>query len=268
SHSILIVDNGSTEGSVESIRNQYPTVNILPTGKNLGYAEGNNVGIRWAVSNRADYVFVMNNDVRVAQDVLEPLISAAECDPKIAFLGPKVFQLEMPDQIQSAGGKLDYLWRSNQRGLDSTDIGHFETIEVVDYVIGAAVLVKAKLLAEIGLLDADYFLYREDVDWCLRARRKGYRVVYVPEAKVWHRSLHVRESELPRITYYLTRNSLLLLKKQRAGFLRFFLVLLQHLRTAVSWTVKPKWREKRAERDALIKGILDFFQGKVGQGYA
>jgi len=265
---IIVVDNGSTDGTAQAIRGRYPTVMLFETGENLGYAEGNNVGIRYALRNGAKYILVLNNDVRVAPDTLDRLVSAAERFPDAAFLGPKIYHLDNPDQIQSAGAELDYLWRSRQRGQDEPDIGQFDMVKEVDYVIGAAVLVRAELLGEIGLLDADFFLYREDVDWCLRARRLGYRILYVPEAEAWHRSHHVRENELPRITYYMTRNSLMLLAKHRGGAVRFTALVLRHMLTALTWTVKPKWHYKRVERDALLKGLADFFRGKVGQGYA
>lgn len=265
---VLVVDNGSTDGSVDRIRQAHPSTPILETGENLGYAGGNNVGIRHAVEANAEYVLLLNNDVRVAADTVSHLVCAAERFPDAVFLGPKVYHLDKPNQVQSAGARLDYLWRSRQRGLDEPDTGQFDVLEEVDYVIGAAVLARTKALQQIGLLDPDFFLYREDVDWCLRARHLGCRVLYVPEAKVWHRSHHVREHELPRITYYVTRNSLMLIAKHGGGAVRSAAVVLRHLLTALTWTVRPKWRRKRIERDALLKGLADFFRGMVGQGYA
>lgn len=267
-YDVIVVDNGSCDESVCEIRQQHPDVVVLEAPQNLGYAEGNNLGIRHALRTGTDYIFVLNNDARVASDTVKYLVFAAEQFPDAAFLGPKIYHLDKPSQLQSAGARLDYLWRSRQRGLDQPDTGQFNVLEEVDYVIGAAVLVRANLLKEIGLLDPDFFLYREDVDWCLRARHLGYRIVYVPEAKVWHRSSHLRENELPRITYYLTRNSLMLLVKHHQGMIRFTVVLLRHLLTALTWSLKPKWRSKRVERNALLKGLADFVRGKVGQGYA
>ncbi|MFW6116339.1 MAG: glycosyltransferase family 2 protein [bacterium] len=266
-YDVIVVDNGSTDGSVAAIRDRYPDVTLLENPRNLGYAEGNNAGIRLATERGADFVFLLNNDARVVPDTLSALATAATAHADAAFLGPKIYHLDSPKQIQSAGGELDHLWRSRQRGLDEPDSGQYDAVEEVDYVIGAAVLARTDLLKEIGLLDPDFFLYREDVDWCLGARRLGYRILYVPEAEVWHRSHHIRETELPRITYYMTRNSLMLLTKHNGGVLRFAAVLLRHLLTAVTWTIKPRWQHKRVERNALLKGLVDFFRGKVGQGY-
>lgn len=265
--SLVLVDNGSTDSSVQKFRENDPNLNILETGKNLGYAEGNNVGIRHILKLNPDYIFVINNDVRVADDILEWLVVEAENNLNAALLGPKVYHQEEPQTIQSAGVELDYLWRSKQRGLDRIDNGLYTSVEEVNCVIGAAVLIRSEFLDHIGLLDPDYFLYREDIDWCLRAKGMGFQVLFVPKAKAWHRGHKVRESELPRITYYLSRNSLMLISKHNGGVFRSMMLLMRFILTAFSWTVRPKWRHKRIERNALIKGISDYFQGRVGYGY-
>jgi len=264
---LILVDNGSTDNSVQKFREFDPFLLVLETGKNLGYAEGNNVGIRHSLKFYPDYIFVINNDVRVANDTLNQLVDEAENNLKAAFLGPKIYHLEDPENIQSAGVDLDYLWRSRQRGLDRIDTGLFTSVEEVDCVIGAAMLIRREYLDHIGLLDPDYFLYREDIDWCLRAKNLGYQVLVVPRAKAWHRGHKVRECELPMITYYLSRNSLMLISRHRGGIIRFLMLLSRFIITALSWTVKPKWQHKREERNALIKGIVDYFQGRVGYGY-
>lgn len=264
---VILVDNGSTDDSIEKFQEYDPGLEILETGTNLGYAEGNNFGIRHCLVSKPDYIFVVNNDVRVASDSLDLLVAEAEKNVDAAFLGPKVYHLEDPETIQSAGVEFDYLWRSKQRGLDQVENGKYSSVEEVDAVIGAALLIRCEYLDHIGLLDPDYFLYREDIDWCLRARNLGYKVLVVPQARIWHRGHKVRDNDLPRITYYLSRNSLMLISRHRGGFFRFLMLLARYLLTAISWTVKPKWRYKREERDALILGISDFFKGRVGHGY-
>jgi GT2 family glycosyltransferase len=263
----LVVDNGSTDGCAARIRAVFPNLSVIVNDSNLGYAEGNNVGIGYALRQGPEFILLLNDDVTLDTRCLTHLVNAAEQHPGAAFLGPMVYHREYPDRIQSAGARLDCLWRSHQRGLDEVDSGQYNTVEEVDYVIGAAILVRAALLDRIGLLDPDFFMYREDVDWCLRARRLGYRTWFVPEAKVWHRSHHVRADELPRITYHITRNSLMLMAKHHAGAMRFLALLSRHLLTALTWTVSPKWRHKRTERNALLTGLAHFFQGRVGRVY-
>lgn len=262
---ILVVDNGSTDGSASRIRNEHPDVQIIETGKNLGYAGGNNIGLARAMEEDPHYILLLNNDVTVDTCCLTHLVGAGEHDLDVAFLGPKVYHREDPERLQSTGGVLDWLLRSQQRGLDELDVGQFDEIEEVDYVIGAAMLVRVAAISGIGLLNADFFLYREDVDWCLRAASAGYRTLYVPEAKVWHRSHHVRDDERPRTTYYMTRNAYLLLSTNRAPLSVYVLATLQNLLWLLNWTINPKWRHKREERDALLKALVDALLGRWGR---
>lgn len=265
-YDVVVVDNGSTDGSVAAIRDQYPGVIVLENSENLGYAEGNNMGIRYALEREADYVFVLNNDALVHPEALSALVAAATAHPDAGFLGPKVYHRESPNVIQSAGGMFNRYWESCYRGMDEVERGQFEELTDVDFVCGCAVLVSRRAIEQIGLLDSRFFLYREDVDWCYRAKRAGFRVLYVPSAKVWHRSPHIREAELPRTTYYMARNALLFLAKNGLGPIEIAKVLIfRQLRPLLSWTIKPKWRHKRRDRDALLRGIIDFFRGKFGQ---
>lgn len=262
---VLVVDNGSTDNSVSMIRNKYPSVEILETHHNLGYSEGNNVGIRHAINLGAQYVFILNNDVLVDRDTLKYLVSAGDQIPGAAFLGPKILHMDKPNIIQSMGGRLDFHWRAHHKGEDIQDGNYQDNNVNIDFLTGSAILGRVESLNKIGLLDPDYFLYNEDVDWCLRARRKGYQLVFVPEAKVWHRSHHIREKDLPYITYYMTRNSLWLIKKNKGGIFRTSTLLIRYMVTALSWMIRPKWRSKRTQKDALLRGITDFFLGKVGK---
>jgi len=264
---IVVVDNGSTDGSVERIRSGYPAITLIENGENLGYAEGNNAGIRCALEKGSRYLFVLNNDTRVAADTLDCLVDAAERFPNAAFFGPKILHLDDPGRVQSTGIRLDHFWQSHQMGQDDLDRPAEDAVHDVDCVTGAALFIRAEALAAIGLLDPQFYLYREDIDWCLRAQLSGFRILFVPHARVWHRSHHVRESDLPRITYYMTRNSLLLVRKHHGGFFRFAGLVLLFLRTALSWTVRPRWRSKRQERDALLQGLSDYFHGRFGRGH-
>jgi GT2 family glycosyltransferase len=262
---VFVVDNGSTDDSVGQIKASHPGVKILETGSNLGYAEGNNVGIRHALSLGVDYVLLVNNDVRLAADTVAALVSAAETSPEAAFLGPRIFERDQPHRVQSNGIDLDWLWRSRHRTESS---GAADGIEEVRCLSGAVLLLRASALERVGLLDSSFFMYREDIDWCFRASRLGYRILCVPGARAWHRNHRSGESDLPRITYYMTRNSLLLVTKHRGGALRLGALLGRDLLTALSWSLRPRWRHKRGERKALVLGMIDFFRGRVGYTYA
>jgi hypothetical protein len=261
----LVVDNGSTDGSVAAIRAAYPEVELLETGENLGYAGGNNVGIRHALAQGADYILVLNNDVTLAPDCLSRLVAVAEGDRDAGFIGPMIYQGGTLNQIQSAGTLMDQCGRWHQRGLNALDVGQFDNETSADSLVGCALLIAARVLETIGLLDESFYLYDEDIDWCLRAREAGFSIRFVPGAKVWHRSSDARGAELPRLTYYINRNRYLLMRKHNMSMTARLYTLVQHLIWLGNWSLNPKWRSKRAERDALFWALADAFRGQFGQ---
>jgi len=260
---VLIVDNGSTDGTVESVRAQFPNVVVIANGANLGYAEGNNVGLRWARTHGADYALLLNNDVTVAPDLITELVQTAEQDPGAALLGPLVYHFDEPQVIQSAGGEARG-WRFYHRGMNQPDKGQFCSIEPVGWVTGCTILARCSAIAKFGLFDAGFFLYGEELDWCLRAHKAGYQVLFVPQAKVWHKGVQTQYAPGPLVTYYSARNELLLLRKHRAGLLPMSAALLRHLRTLTSYSLRPRWQGRKQHRDALARALHDFARGRFG----
>lgn len=266
-YEVVVVDNGSTDGSVGAIRQGFPDVTLIENGENLGFTGGNNVGLRHALRRNADYVLLLNNDTEVAPDFLQHMVEAAEADPSIGIAGPTIYYHERPDLTWSAGGKIDRPRGQTQMiGLDKRDIGQYGTSpREVDFVTGCALLVRGSVLEQVGLLDEKFFAYYEEVEWCVRAHRAGYRIVNVPRAKVWHKISPQARSDSPFVHYLMTRNRLLWIKESRLGPGVLWRVLVfDHLRTLVSWTVRPKWRQKRPQRDAMLKAIGDFFRCRFG----
>ena len=254
---IIVVDNGSTDSTAQILRSGCPTATVLETGENLGYAGGNNVGIQYALDQGTEYVLVLNNDVLVASDAVSELVCVSEREPLVGFLGPKVYHREEPQCLQSAGIVLDRLYRFRHRGQGQVDVGQFESVEKVDAVSGCAILTSRQVLEQIGLIDPEFFMYHEDIDWCLRAKAAGFRNLYVPAAKVWHRKPQLRSATAALTTYYMTRNMYLLLSKHRAGVRPFALATVRNLIWLLNWTFNPKWRGNREKRDALFKALVD-----------
>jgi len=181
--SVLVVDNASTDGSVPFIRQHFPQVEVHCSKKNVGFAAGNNVGL---CQVEADIVVLLNPDVVVSQDWLRKLVSPMLDDETIGIAGCKVYY-PGGRRLQHAGGYVTYPQAMpGHYGLNEEDSGQYDALRDVDYVIGAALAVKRETLNEIGLLDEGFFLYFEDADLCMRARRASYRVVYVPEATLVH----------------------------------------------------------------------------------
>lgn len=265
---VMVVDNGSTDDSVAAIRAAHPQVKLIETGENLGYVGGNNAGLAHVLATGADYALLLNNDTEVAPDFLDRLVEAAEAQPAIGIVGPTLYYFDRPEVIWSAGGGVDWgQGRTWMIGLDEEDRGQYgQTPRPVDFVTGCALLIKRPVMEQIGLLDARFFAYYEETEWCVRAARAGFKILHVPRAKVWHKISPAARMTSPTVHYYMTRNRLLFLDAARAGWRAWaHTLLLEYLRTLVSWSLRPKWRGLRAQRNMMLLALRDYFTGRVGR---
>jgi len=186
---IIVVDNGSTDGSQEMIRSRYPAIELIENGENLGFGGGNNVGMEHALGKGADWILLLNNDIVVDREMLTELMATGAADEHVGVLCPKIYYHAEPDRLWYAGGKVNF-WTGiiSHRGIRETDHGQYDTIEQVGYVTGCAFLVRRDALVQVGLFDPVYHpAYPEDADLTERVRRAGYTLVYVPRAKLWHK---------------------------------------------------------------------------------
>jgi GT2 family glycosyltransferase len=186
---IVVVDNGSRDGTVERVRADFPTVTVLALPENRGFAGGNNVGITAALDDGAEGVLLLNNDARVAPDFLPPLVAAITSLPRCAAASSAVFRLDRPELIDVAYVEVRFDRRSVVQimGVNALPGDGYDTRREVEVAVGTSVLLRTEALREIGLLDEAYFAYHEDVDWCLRARRAGWCIVWEPHSRVLHR---------------------------------------------------------------------------------
>lgn len=261
---IILLDNDSTDGSVDAVQKGFPEVQVVPLQRNLGYAGNNNIGIRMAVEQDAEWILVLNDDTVVDPSCLSLLIHEAINDPAIGIAGPMVYHFDEPDVIQSAGGLLGKYWESIHLGKDELDHGQFQSPHLVEWISGCAILVRREVIKQVGMLDPNYFLYWEETEWCIRAGRAGWKIVHVPQAKLWHKGVKRDYQPKPYVTYYLTRNRLYTLAKHKAPMIVWMYALAQIIKTLVSWTLKPRWRFKREHRNAMWRGLVDFFQHHWG----
>jgi GT2 family glycosyltransferase len=261
----LVVDNGSQDDSAQKIRKAFPQVEVLETGANLGYTGGNNAGIRKLLQQKVDWILLLNNDAWLAADALDEMVRLGENDAAIGIIGPQVYHAEPPNMIQSAGGLVDRTWKSTHRGMNQIDQGQFFQPEEVDWVSGCALLARMVMIEQIGLLDERFFMYDEELEWCLRAKKYGWKVEHTPKAHVWHSGVSLDYQPKPYITYYMTRNHFLLLRLQRAGWIGWGASIVQITRTLTSWRLRPKWRGQAEHRLAMEKGIIDFIKGRWGK---
>lgn len=264
-HTIMVLDNGSHDGSVEAIAAAYPQVQIIQLKENRGYAGNNNVGIAAAIEQGADWVYVLNEDTTQAPDCLSQMIAVAEADPQIGIIGPMVYHADEPRVIQSAGGWLDAHWQAGHLGQNEPDVGQFPQPHLVDWISGCAILVRRAVIEQLGMLDDHFFYYWEETEWCVRAGQAGWRIVHVPQAKLWHKGVQINYQPGPNIAYYNTRNYLLLLHKHRAPFIVRGRAWYRIIRTYMSMSLKPERKTNGEARRAMVQGMRDFWRGRVGK---
>ena len=265
-YKIIVVDNGSEDDSVLEIRKQYPEIKIIENKKNLGFAGGNNVGIRYALENGADYVLLINNDTTVEKDFLRELVKVGELNKSNGLLGPKTNYHSEQNRIWFAGGKVNWLKnKGTHLGLDEIDSRQYDEIKKVDYLTGCCLLIKKEVIEKIGILAEDYFLYYEDTDFSLRAKNVGYDCVYVPKAKIYHKVSRSTSPGSSSYIYYHVRNGLVMTKRNGSllnKIVLFFYCIFLFLKQIIKIIFIPS---KRNWAFAVLKGERDFLLGKMGK---
>lgn len=181
-HEVMVVDNCSTDDSVARIREAYPDVMLLQSGANLGFAGGNNVGIRYALKRDADYVWLLNNDTVVEPNALRALVDIASEDAGVGAVGSVLYYADERDRIQAYGGGRVSLWSGMSRHFTAPVQG-----ERLCYLVAASLLVRREVLERVGLLDDNFFMYWEDTEYSFRIRKAGYRLAVAPRSRVWHK---------------------------------------------------------------------------------
>ena len=212
---IILVDNASSDGSVQYLRSLFSDITILENSTNERFARGSNKGMRFALDRGTQYVFLLNNDAVVEEATIGRLVGALEASSSIGFVGPKILYFSKRDVIWSAGGEVNF-WTgiTRHRGIREKDNGRYNDSVEVGYLTGCALMAKRELVEKIGLLDPSYYIYGEDADWCLRASKAGFKIVYVPDARVWHKvSLSTGGEFSSTKLYQKTKSNLLLFSR-------------------------------------------------------
>lgn len=223
-HEIIVVDNASTDGSVDVIKKTFPDVTLLVNKENLGGTGGFNTGMRYALQNTdCKYIWLLDNDAEVERHTLIELVKAMEADANIGIAGSRIMSPENRDLIVELGGFIDWksmTWKPNLRYIKEKDYAGPNIIKV-DYVAICSALVRKEVIHLIGLMDPRFFLHWDDIDFCLRIKRAGYNVVAVFQSIVFH---GVEKGFNPQILYYDFRNALLIISKHLKGMQRFLSV--------------------------------------------
>jgi GT2 family glycosyltransferase len=262
---IIVLDICSGDETAQMLRELFPDIEVIELVDNRGYAGNNNIGIRAAREKDGKWIFLLNEDTIIHHDTIMRLVQAGEEDEKIGILGPMVYHHNEPTVIQSAGGRLGSRWESIHLEANKVDQGLLQSVRQVDWISGCAIMVRSEMIDQVGLLDENFFCYWEETEWCLRARKAGWLVVQDPIAKLWHKGVQRNYSPSPIITYYSTRNRFLTMSLHRAPWKAWVFAYGEVFRTLISWSVRPKWRTKRAHRDAIWQGLIDFLRRKWGE---
>lgn len=253
---VVVVDNGSTDGTDSYVKEKWPEVKLLRTDVNLKYSGGLNFGMKYAFDEqKADYVLITNNDVKADTKLVSSCVEVAVTDPKIAFVTGKVFYFEHPNVFQTVGKKADpFWWNAGHIGRGEKDNGQYDEVREIAWCDDIFWLVNRKVYDELGGYDTEFAFQGEDFDWQARAKQAGYKIFYSPKAKLWHKESMTIGKSSPFKAYYDARNPLIVHMKYRKK--EEYLAVMKakkknHLK------MSPKY---------ILKGRIKYFF-KVWQGY-
>lgn len=221
---VIVVDNASPSENPNIIGQQYPQIILIKSPVNGGFAAGNNIGILHASGK---YIFMVNNDTVIPKGLIRQLAGALEADPNIGLVCPKVMYFDNPNMIQYAGQtKMSAItMQTFIKGNGEHDRGQYNQSEETHYVHGAAMMTTRNVIDTVGLLPEIYFLYYEELDWCERVRKAGYRIFYIHNAIIYHKESLSTGTNSPTKTYYLNRNRMIFLHTHRSGITRLVGIL-------------------------------------------
>ncbi len=265
---LIVVDNGSTDDSKKIIQNNFQKIALIESQTNLGYAGGNNLALKSELSKKSRYFLILNNDVILAQDAISHLVSAILSETNTGFATPMVLEYDKPDRIFSLGGMIDWKRAETIRLHAGEQVNKQDwRSEDVDFASGSALFFDRRVIDTVGMMDESYFLYFEETDWCIRARKAGISIVTVPDSKVWHKVSATIGQQSPITAYFFTRNEILFIKRNFESWKRIWMIsrcLFRGVRTSLAYTILPKNRNKNLHRNAILLGLRDGFLDNSG----
>ena len=262
---VIVVDNNSVEDPTNVITGRYPEVKLIVSKENLGFAGGNNLGIK---ASHGEYLLFLNNDTEVDPGVLEPLVKLFETNPKAGAASSKILYYDSGETIQYAGSsRIDpFTGRSKRIGYMEKDNGQHNRLKETDLAHGAAMMVPKRVIEKVGMMPEFFFLYYEEVDWCESIKKAGYKIFFVPHSKVYHKeSMSIGKGSTLK-TYYMTRNRLLYMRRNTAGLIKvswiLFFLLFSLPKNALMFTLKRDLQHARAFWRGLIWNLTHLDNGK------
>jgi len=265
---IIVVDNCSSDGSQEYIKEKFPEVTLIEAKENFGFTGGNNLGIKYAIEHDAEYVLLLNNDTVVDKNLISAHLEVFEKEQNVGLVGPKVVYYNNPTAIWCAGCNYNpIIGKWKMYGTYSKKRRTFEEIEEVDWISFCVVMIKVPVFKDIGFLDDEYFLSNEDLDFCIRAKKKNYLCYYTPKAVVKHKiAQSLGDLNHPLYVYYQVRNTFLFYKKNRF-LLGYAVSLLYYILFSLPKRALLFFILGYPKRGIIfLYAFLDFQQGNLGKG--
>jgi hypothetical protein len=263
---IIIVDNASPNDDPTIIPRSFPAVHFIQSKENLGFAGGNNLGIR---SAKGKYVLLLNNDTEVDPGFLEPLVAKFEADPGVGAVSPKIKFFHNPDTLQFTGfSPLNpYTIRNKGYGHGAKDNGQFDSDSLTNFVHGAAMMVPMEVIHKVGLMAECYFLYYEELDWGTRIKKNGYTLWYIHNSVVFHKESISTGKMSPLKIYYMNRARLLYLRRNIKGFTFFIAIIYQFLiaipKNAMKYLINGNYGHFRAYHKSIMWHLKNMFSKEI-----
>lgn len=254
---VIVVDNGSTEDQASILQIRYPTIRVIRSDNNLGFAGGNNLGIKAA---KGKYLYLINNDTILKEFNPQVLIKKLKSSPKIGMVCPKIRFAWGNNPIQFAGYTplSSITIRNKAIGYGEEDKGQYDNAHQTPYAHGAAMMLKREIIDKVGLMPECYFLYYEELDWSMMITRAGYEIWYEPASTIYHKESQSTGQNSPLRTYYITRNRLLLVKRNFKGLKKYLAYTYLQIVVATRDIIKYILKGRKDLLKATSYGLRDF----------
>ena len=266
---VVVLDNGSEDPTVETVKRDFPWVTLIENGTNLGFCRGNNVGLAWALERGYEYVMLLNSDTMIIPGLISELVKVLDADPTIGIVGAKNVLMENPDFTWGLYGQVTWgPMLVKTVGRFARDQRLQAPPKDVDWVIGNACMMRREALQKVGLFDEEFWQCNEDVDWCYRARKAGFRVVYADRAAILHKggsSADISHKKIFSYGYFIGRNAFTFARKHGNLYqkVKLFLMLWVGVLGRIAFFTLDNTKHAILGQRAFVRGMLDGMRGRL-----
>jgi hypothetical protein len=258
-YEVIVVDNGSEGNDADVLEERYGDyIRLIRNKENLGFAGGNNIGIKYSLEKGGEFFLILNNDVVVERNFLEPLVEDILKDEKIGIIGPVNYNYYQPSKIISAGRRINF-WKGS-----NIEVFSLEEPTEVESLWGCCLLIKKDVIDKIGYFYEPYFLFFEETDYCLKARRAGFKIVCEPKSKIWHKVSSTLDKIPAATTYYFHRNKLLFITRNAPSYIKYLFLFYYSVYLVLRF-FETLLRGEKTKAFAIGNALIDFWQKKFGK---